>query len=213
LRVSLENFVRQLLGNRKSLENNKDALLKWMDDHNTNTETRNMMRELFQFYCNYQNNHVKHGDGWKPAEVTLTCVWYRSGKTIKGATAGTCKPVAADVGKTIKVKVSGTAAGYPSATATSKSTKKVARRRWLATTQRPTTQRRRPRSRRHRLWRSPAPGRRFARRAPLQVRLLLGCCIGGSRLLRPPAMGSAHGRSRPEEVEFAYAQVRNRGDR
>ena len=69
LRVSLENFVRQLLGNRKSLENNKDALLKWMDDHNTNTETRNMMRELFQFYCNYQNNHVKHGDGWKPAEV------------------------------------------------------------------------------------------------------------------------------------------------
>jgi hypothetical protein len=69
LRVSLENFVRQLLGNRKSLENNKEILLKWMDDHNTNTETRNMMRELFQFYCNYQNNHVKHGAGWKPAEV------------------------------------------------------------------------------------------------------------------------------------------------
>jgi len=69
LRVSLENFVRQLLGNRKSLENNKENLLKWMNDHETNTETRNMMRELFQFYCNYQNNHVKHGDGWKSAEV------------------------------------------------------------------------------------------------------------------------------------------------
>jgi hypothetical protein len=69
LRVSLENFVRQLLGNRKSLENNKENLLKWMDDHNTNVETRSMMRELFQLYYNYQNNHVKHGDGWKPAEV------------------------------------------------------------------------------------------------------------------------------------------------
>jgi hypothetical protein len=69
LRISLEDFVRQLLGNRKSLENNKDALVKWMDDHGTNVETRQMMRQLFQFYCEYQNNHVKHGDGWKPAEV------------------------------------------------------------------------------------------------------------------------------------------------
>lgn len=69
LRVSLEDFLRQVLGNRKSLENNKDSLLKWMDEHDTNTETRQMMRQLFQFYCDYQNNHVKHGDGWKPAEV------------------------------------------------------------------------------------------------------------------------------------------------
>jgi hypothetical protein len=69
LRVSLENFLRQLLGNRKSLENNKDTLLKWMDDHGTNVETRDMVRQLFQFYCRYQNEHVKHGDGWKPAEV------------------------------------------------------------------------------------------------------------------------------------------------
>src|SRR5450756_2364737 len=69
LRVSLENFVRQLLGNRKSLENNRDGLLKWMDDHHTNTESRQMMRQLVQFYCDYQNNHVKHGDDWKPAEA------------------------------------------------------------------------------------------------------------------------------------------------
>ena len=69
LRISLENFLRQLLGNRRSLENNKEVLLKWMDDHDTNTETRQMMRQLFQFYCEYQNNHIKHGDGWKPAEV------------------------------------------------------------------------------------------------------------------------------------------------
>ena len=71
LRVSLENFIRQLLSNRKSLENNKDGLLKWMDDHHTNTESRQMMRQLVQFYCDYQNNHVKHGDSWKPAEVAF----------------------------------------------------------------------------------------------------------------------------------------------
>lgn len=69
LRVSLENFLKQLLGNRRSLENNKEALLKWMDECGTNTETRQMMSQLFQSYCNYQNNHVKHDDSWKPAEV------------------------------------------------------------------------------------------------------------------------------------------------
>jgi hypothetical protein len=69
LRLSLENCLRQLLGNGKSLEKNKDPLLKWMDDHGTNVETRQMMSQLLHFYCNYQNEHVKHGDGWKPAEV------------------------------------------------------------------------------------------------------------------------------------------------
>jgi len=65
--------------------------------------------------------------GWKPGETTFTYTWYRSGKTIKGAIAGTYALVAADLGKTMKVKVTGTAVGYPSASATSKSTKKVAR--------------------------------------------------------------------------------------
>ncbi len=65
--------------------------------------------------------------GWKPGETTFTYTWYRSGKTIKGAIAGTYTLVAADLGKTIKVKATGAAVGYPSASATSKSTKKVAK--------------------------------------------------------------------------------------
>jgi hypothetical protein len=52
--------------------------------------------------------------GWKPAETTFTYVWYRSGKAIPGAITGSYTLVAADVGKTIKVKVTGTAVGYPS---------------------------------------------------------------------------------------------------
>lgn len=69
LRVSLEEFLRQLLGNKKSLEKNQEPLLKWMDSHGTNVETRQMMGSLFHFYGDYQNEHVKHGDGWKPAEI------------------------------------------------------------------------------------------------------------------------------------------------
>jgi hypothetical protein len=69
LRVSLESLLKQLLGNRRSLENNKENLLKWMDERGTNTETRQMMSQLFQSYCNYQNNHVKHDDSWQPVEV------------------------------------------------------------------------------------------------------------------------------------------------
>jgi hypothetical protein len=65
--------------------------------------------------------------GWAPSDASFRYVWYRSGKTIKGATAGTYTAVAADVGKTIKVKVTGSATGFPSASATSKSTKKVAK--------------------------------------------------------------------------------------
>ena len=65
----MENILKQLLGNRKSLEKNKDAVLKWMDDQGTSVETRQMMSQLLHFYCNYQNEHVKHEGSWKPAEV------------------------------------------------------------------------------------------------------------------------------------------------
>jgi hypothetical protein len=69
LRFSLENILKQLLGNRKSLEKNKDAVLKWMDDQGTSVETQQMMSQLLHFYCNYQNEHVKHEGSWKPAEA------------------------------------------------------------------------------------------------------------------------------------------------
>ena len=45
---------------------------------------------------------------------------------------------------------------------------------------------------------------RLAAACALPVRSLLGRPLRRP-LLRPPAMGPAHGRSRPEEVEFAYA--------
>jgi len=65
---------------------------------------------------------------WGPEGVQLSYQWLRNGKVIRGATSANYKLVKADRGKKIKVKVTGTAEGYPSATKVSKATKKVAKR-------------------------------------------------------------------------------------
>lgn len=56
---------------------------------------------------------------WGPAPVTLSYQWLRSGTVISGATATTYKPVTADKGKVLTVKVTGTKTGYTTATKTS----------------------------------------------------------------------------------------------
>ncbi len=63
---------------------------------------------------------------WGPDEVALSYQWYRSGKKIAKATTSTYTLVAADMGKTMKVKVTGVKDGYAAVTKTSKATKKVA---------------------------------------------------------------------------------------
>ena len=62
---------------------------------------------------------------WKP-KPKLTYQWYRGTSKIKGATKSTYKPVVADCGKSLSVKVTGKKATYKSVTTTSKATKKVA---------------------------------------------------------------------------------------
>lgn len=53
---------------------------------------------------------------WAPAPVTLSYQWYRNGNAIPGATAKIYMPTAADAGKSITVKVTGSKQGYtPSA--------------------------------------------------------------------------------------------------
>jgi hypothetical protein len=63
---------------------------------------------------------------WSPSGVTLRYQWYRSGKAIRSATAKTYVLTAAEAGKKITVKVTGSAAGYTSVTKASTATKKVA---------------------------------------------------------------------------------------
>lgn len=62
---------------------------------------------------------------WGPSPVTLKYQWYRSGKKIAKATKATYKLVAADKGKTISVKVTGSKTGFKAVTKTSKATAKV----------------------------------------------------------------------------------------
>lgn len=63
--------------------------------------------------------------GWSPAGVTFSYQWLRNGKVIKNATAKKYKLTNKDKGKKLRVRVTASKAGYTSATAVSKKTKKV----------------------------------------------------------------------------------------
>jgi hypothetical protein len=63
---------------------------------------------------------------WGPGTVTLGHQWYRSGVSIAGATATTYRLSAADVGKSMTVKVTGSQTGFESASKTSAATAAVA---------------------------------------------------------------------------------------
>ncbi|MCU1404489.1 MAG: hypothetical protein JWQ43_792, partial [Glaciihabitans sp.] len=60
---------------------------------------------------------------WKPATVTLKYAWLRNGTAISGATSSKYKLVAADKGKTVTVKVTGSKSGYTSVAKTSAAVK------------------------------------------------------------------------------------------
>ena len=62
---------------------------------------------------------------WKPVDTTFTYQWYRNGKKITGQTGVSYTVQAGDVGKTIKVKVTGKALAYYTSYRYSHSTAKV----------------------------------------------------------------------------------------
>jgi len=55
--------------------------------------------------------------GWTPTGVTFTYQWSIGTSAISGATGATYTPAVADIGKTVTVKVTGTKAGYTTASA------------------------------------------------------------------------------------------------
>ena len=62
---------------------------------------------------------------WSPSGVKLSYQWYRSGKAVSGGTRDAYKVTAADLGKTIVVKVTGAKTGYPKLSKSSKATAKI----------------------------------------------------------------------------------------
>lgn len=63
---------------------------------------------------------------WTPASAKLTYRWLRDGKAIRGATSKSLKVSKKDAGHRLSVRVTATADGYTSATATSKTVKVAA---------------------------------------------------------------------------------------
>lgn len=69
LRLSLELFLKQFLGNDKSLENQNSILGKYLESKNISVEIRNMYMQLFNYYEKYNNNHAKHSNNVEYAEI------------------------------------------------------------------------------------------------------------------------------------------------
>ena len=62
LRLALELFLKQFLGNDKSLENQTKELGTFLKDKNLSPEISNMFFKLIDCYANYNNSHAKHDD-------------------------------------------------------------------------------------------------------------------------------------------------------
>lgn len=69
LRLSLELFMKQLLNNDKSLENQKSYLGEYLKNKNVSVEIRNMYMALLDYYEKYNNNHAKHNDDVDETEI------------------------------------------------------------------------------------------------------------------------------------------------
>lgn len=78
MRLCFELILKNIFANDKSLENQLETIGRMMKAANLSPEFRNMFHTLVDYYCKYQNNHVKHGESINPYEVAyiieFTCV-------------------------------------------------------------------------------------------------------------------------------------------
>jgi hypothetical protein len=69
LRFSLEQLLKSLLRNDKSLENQRDILGKWLKEKGVHVQIRSLYAHLANCFSQYQNNAVKHDEDYSEAEV------------------------------------------------------------------------------------------------------------------------------------------------
>ena len=62
LRKSFEAFLREFLGNKKNLDNNKNEVCLYLKNHNVNEEMRNMFATLISYYKTLNDKTAKHHD-------------------------------------------------------------------------------------------------------------------------------------------------------
>jgi hypothetical protein len=83
LRFSVEQMLQVVLGNQKSLENQKEEFLRWLAAHDAHSHIVGMYNELlFNRFAKYQNQAVKHEeDQYTPAEIEF--VLYATGTFLR----------------------------------------------------------------------------------------------------------------------------------
>lgn len=69
LRFSIEQLLKEILGNPKSLENQKDDLLRWLDKRKKHQGIIKLYQQLLYHYCTYQNDAVKHNEAFFEDEI------------------------------------------------------------------------------------------------------------------------------------------------
>ena len=80
LRLSVECLFKQILGNNKSLENQKNQIGEYLKNNNVDVSIRNMYSTLLDYYLKYNNNNVKHGNNVD--DVELNYIIYLTGTFI-----------------------------------------------------------------------------------------------------------------------------------
>jgi hypothetical protein len=69
LRFSLEQMLRVVLNNHKSLENQTPEINKWLASHKIHAHVINMYQDLVSKFASYQNEAVKHNERYSVAEI------------------------------------------------------------------------------------------------------------------------------------------------
>jgi hypothetical protein len=68
-RLALEKLLHALFENHKSLENQKPFVGGYINDTGGSAQLSNMFVSLLSYYCQYQNDYVKHDDAVKEEEI------------------------------------------------------------------------------------------------------------------------------------------------
>lgn len=71
IRLSLEYYLRDILQNGKTLENQLPLITAHLKEKGVSIEIINLFRQLLDYLNKYQNENVKHWDEVKPSEVDL----------------------------------------------------------------------------------------------------------------------------------------------
>ena len=80
-RKSLESFLREFFGNKKTLENNKTEYGRYLKAQGVPAEISNNLETLLQAYTSFMNGYAKHHD--KTEVKVLEYLMYQTGNIMK----------------------------------------------------------------------------------------------------------------------------------